>query len=463
MYSPSRSVSPVVSIFPGLKRRLRSRLLSVAAASAMVFGLAACEQGGAQQSGGREDAPPPEVATWIVRSERVAITTELPGRTAPFLVAEIRPQVSGIIQERLFTEGSEVKEGDLLYRIDPAPFEAEVAVAEANVAAAMRRADQARAALQAAEARVAEQEAVNELAQRDRERFEALVADGAVSVAERDQAVAQARVAEASLTSARAQVNTSRQAIAEAEAAIEQARAALDRACINLEYTRITAPISGRIGRSNVTVGALVTAGQPVALATIQQIDPIYVDVPQSTVELLRLRRSLEEGRLKLTNGDQNVVTLLLEDGSTYPTTGTLQFRDISVDPGTGSVILRMVFPNPNSLLLPQMYVRAIVEEGVNEQGVLVPQQAVTRDQRGVPMVMVVTPEGVVEQRELDLDRAIGNQWLVNGGVEPGEQVIVEGLQKVRDGSKVSPVVLHSLDETETPSAEATPAPTAAQ
>ena len=393
----------------------------------------------------RHEPPPPpvpEVATVTVQPQQVVLTTELPGRTSAYLVAEIRPQVSGLIQKRLFTEGSDVKAGQVLYQIDPAPFQAALDNAAANLAAMQKNADRARAALEASIAGVTRQRATLELARTNRERFEEAFKDRAVSASQRDQAVTEAEVAEATLQAAEAQVESDRKAIAAAEAAIQQAEAALETARINLGYTKITAPISGRIGRSSVTEGALVTAYQPMALATIQQLDPIYVDVPQSTTELLRLKRRLEDGRLNQDGTNQNKVSLILEDGTAYPLEGTLQFRDVTVDPTTGSVILRIVFPNPNGVLLPGMFVRAVVKEGVNEQAILIPQQAVSRDPKGNPIALIVDAEGKVQQRMLTLDRAIGDQWLVSSGLAPGDRVIVEGMQKVRPGAAVKEVPL---------------------
>jgi membrane fusion protein (multidrug efflux system) len=232
--------------------------------------------------------------------------------------------------------------------------------------------------------------------------------------------------------------------MAAAEAAIQQAEAALETARINLGYARVTAPISGRIGKSNVTDGALVAAYQTLALASIQQIDPIYVDVPRSTTELLRLKHRSEKSR-HITHGeDQRKVKLLLEDGTPYPSEGILHFRDVTVDPTTGSVILRMVFPNPKTILLPGMYVRAVVQEGIAEQAILVPQQGVTRDPKGNPIALIVDDAGKVQQRMLTLDRAIGDQWLVSSGLAPGDRLIVEGLQKVRPGAAVKVVPFHS-------------------
>lgn len=330
--------------------------------------------------------------------ESVVLTTELPGRTSAYLVAEIRPQVNGIIQKRLFTEGSNVRAGQVLYQIDPAPFQAvlenakaAVAKAEANLAAIRSRA----------------------------ERFKELLPDKAVSQQEYDDAAAALKQTEADIAVWKATVQTAR---------------------INLGYTRITAPISGRIGKSNATEGALVTAQQPAPLSSIQQLDSVYVDVPQSTTELLRLKRSLEGGRLNQGGANQRKVKLFLEDGSAYPLAGTLQFRDVTVDPTTGSVILRVVFPNPNGVLLPGMFVRAVVQEGINAQAILIPQQAVSRDPKGNPLVLVVDAGGKVSQRMLTLDRAIGDKWLVTAGLGSGDRVIVEGMQKVRPGASVKAV-----------------------
>jgi len=336
---------------------------------------------------------PAEVTTVTVQS--VLLTADLPGRTAPFLIAEIRPQVNGLIQKRLFTEGSDVKTGEVLYQIDPAPFQA----ALDNAKAALTRSE---ANLPAIRVRV--------------ERFKQALADKAVSQQDFDDAAA---------------------ALRQAEADIQYWKATVETARINLGYAKITAPISGRIGKSSVTDGAIVTAYQPMALATIQQLDPIYVDVPQSTADLLRLQRGLADGRLARDGNGPNVVQLILEDGTKYPLDGTLQFRDVSVDPSTATVTLRMVFPNPNGVLLPGMFVRTVVKEGVNEKAILIPQQAVVRDPKGNPMVLLVNAAGIAEPRMLALDRAMGDKWLVSSGLAPGDRVIVEGLIKVRPGAPV--------------------------
>ncbi|MDQ7784603.1 MAG: efflux RND transporter periplasmic adaptor subunit [Desulfomonilaceae bacterium] len=342
----------------------------------------------------------PEVATVTVHPQELVLTTELPGRTCSYLVAEIRPQVNGIIQKRLFREGSDVEAGQVLYQIDPAPFQAAL--------------DSAKAALAKSEANLP---AVRSRA----ERYKALLAEKAVSRQDYDDR-------EASLK--------------HAEADIEYWKAAVETARINLGYTRVTAPISGRIGKSNVTDGALVTAYQPLALSTIQQLDPIYVDVLQSTTELLRLKRHLADGRLNQNGTNQSKVGLLFNDGTLYSHQGVLQFRDVTVDPTTGSVVLRVVFPNPEGDLLPGMFVRAIVKEGTNEQAILVPQEAVARDPKGNPTALTVDAEGKIQQRRLVLDRAIGDKWLVSSGLSSGDRIVVEGIQRVRPGAtvKVIPV-----------------------
>jgi len=396
----------------------------------------------------RQQPPPPvipEVAIVTVSPERTVLTTELPGRTSAYLVAEIRPQVNGIIQKRLFEEGSDVKAGKVLYQIDPAPFQAAYDNAVANLSGMRRAAERARAALEASIANVARQKATLELARTNRLRYEELLKKKAISILQRDQAATDADVAEATLRADEAQVKNDQEAVAVAEAAIEQAEAAKETARINLGYTQVVAPISGRTGKSNVTVGALVaapmgTSQQPVPLTTIQQLDPIYVDVPQSTAELLRLRRRVEEGHLHNSGGDESKVRLIMEDGTTYPQEGTLQFRDVTVDPTTGSVTLRVIVPNPKGLLLPGMFLRALVQEGISNEAILIPQQAVSRDPKGNPVTLIVDGDGKVAQRMLTLDRAIGDRWLVASGLAPGERVIVEGVQKVRPGAVVKVV-----------------------
>jgi membrane fusion protein (multidrug efflux system) len=323
----------------------------------------------------------PEVAVFTVHPQQQVITTELPGRTAAFLIAEIRPQVNGLIQKRLFTEGSEVKAGQVLYQIDPAPYQAAYDKAKANLPALQLRA----------------------------ERYKEALVEKAVSQQEFD----------------------------DADAAFKQSTAELETARINLNYTKVVSPINGRIGTSAVTDGDIVTAYQSTALATVQQLDPLYVDIPQSTSELLRLRRSLEDGRLNPDKTNQNKVRLILEDGTEYPSNGTLQFQDVTVDPTTGSVILRVIFPNPQGFLLPGMFVRAVIIEGVNEQSILVPQQGVFRNPKGEAIALIVDAENKVQQRILTLDRAIADKWLVSSGLQAGDRVIVEGSLRVRPGSSV--------------------------
>lgn len=424
----------------GFFMRISCRIKRIAAAGILSGALIfyGCESKNATSGTPRDRIP--EVAVVTVQPQHVVLTTELPGRTSSFLVAEIRPQVNGLIQKRLFTEGSDVAAGQVLYEIDPAPFRAAVNNAAANLVAMQKAADRARAALAASKAGCARCRATLELARINRRRFEEAYKDKAVSANERDQAVTEAAVAEAGLQAAEAQMESERKAIAAAEAGIQQAEAALDTARINLGYTKITAPISGRIGKSNVTVGAIVTAYQSLALTTIQQLDPIYVDVTQSTSELLRLKRRLQEGRINPETKNRNKVSLVLEDGTSYPLEGVLKFRDVTVDPTTGSVTLRLVFPNPEGVLLPGMFVRAVVKEGVRDQAILIPQQAVSRDPKGNALALVVDTQGKVQQRRLTLDRAIGNQWLVATGLEMGDRVIVEGMQKVRPGASVKEV-----------------------
>ncbi len=400
-------------------------------------------------------APPaPEVAFVVVQAQRVTLTSELPGRAAACLIAEIRPQVNGLILKRQFEEGSDIKEGQILYQLDDALFQAALKQAEANLTATRKTAQQARLALEASLAAAEQQQAVLDLARTNRERIEKLAADGAAPESDRDRYVAEAEVAEAAMRSAQAQVNSSRQAVELAEAGIAQAEAAVESARINLGYTKITAPISGRIGKSSVTVGSLVTAHQPLALATIQQLDPIYVDVPQSYGELLQLRRRLENNHIIESNGGaMNEVRLILETGESYAHPGTLEFRDVTVNPSTSSVLVRMVFPNPEAILLPGMFVRSIITEGVNPAGILAPQQAISRDTKGRPIAMVLDATDTIEQREVTLDRAIGSQWLVSSGLAPGDRLIVEGLQRARHGVKAKAVPFHETTPA-TPPAE---------
>jgi membrane fusion protein (multidrug efflux system) len=372
------------------------------AAGLLVVGLTLVGCGPRAPQGPQGAMGPPEVGVVELKAQRVVLTTELPGRTTAYRVADIRPQVNGLILKRAFTEGAEVKKGDLLYQIDPAPYQAAVDQAQAAVA-------MAEAQLPAVLAR--------------EERFRSLVESRAVGQQAYDDALA---------------------ALRQLEGQLGVSKAALEMAKINLSYTPIKAPISGRIGRSGITEGALVTAYQPIPLATIQQLDPIYVDVAQSTAELQTLQRRLADGRLTRDGENQNMVTILREDGTAYPQDGALEFRDVTVDPTTGSVILRIVVPNPDGELLPGMFVRAVVKEGVKEDAILVPQQGVSRDPKGNPLALIVNADGNVEQRMLALDRAIGHQWLVCSGLAAGDRVIVEGVQKVRPGAPAMAVPFNS-------------------
>lgn len=359
----------------------------------MVFSLAGCGNSGPK---GPQKNMAPEVGVVTIQPERVVLTTELPGRTAAYRVADIRPQVNGLILKRAFEEGSLVQAGDLLYQIDPAQYQAAY--------------DQAKAAVDMAEASLP--------AVRLREqRFKELVESRAVGQQDYDDALA---------------------ALRQTEAQLEVSKAALEAAKINLSYTPIKAPISGRIGRSSVTEGALVTAYQPVPLATVQQLDPIYVDVPQSTAELLRLQRRMMDDQFSSDTEDQNKVTIIREDGTVYPKEGKLEFRDITVNPTTGSVILRIVVPNPDSELLPGMFVRAVLKEGVIEDGFLVTQSGVSRNAKGEPFAWVVDTAGKAATRMVTIDRAIGDKWLISAGLSVGDKVIVEGVQKIRPETPVT-------------------------
>ncbi len=339
--------------------------------------------------------PAPEVAVVTMQEREVRLTSELPGRTAVYQVAEIRPQVGGILQKRAFTEGAEVKAGDLLYQIDPSTYE--VAVARAAAAVAKAKAELEPARLKAV-------------------RYAELIRTKAVSQQDHDEVQA---------------------ALALAKANVSSAQAELEAARIDLERTRVDAPISGRIGRSAVTPGALVTANQASALATVQQLDPIYVDLTQSNVEMLRLKRALESGSIQSAGEAATRVRLILEDGTAYAHEGTLQLAEASVDQSTGAVTLRAVFPNPKRDLLPGMYVRAVVEEGVLANALLVPQQAVVRNAQGQAMAMVVDAGETIAARPLELDRAVGGDWIVRQGLASGDRVVVEGLQKARPGTQV--------------------------
>ena len=374
----------------------RIKLIILTGALAGMLAMTGC----GQQSSAKAPPPagPPEVAVVVVTPEPVTLTMELSGRTAPRLIAEVRPQVGGIVQQRLFTEGSDVQAGQVLYQIDPAIYRADFASAKAAVARA--EANVAPVKLRA-------------------ERYGELVKINAVSQQDYDDAQA---------------------ALKQAEAEVEAAGAALETARINLDYTSVKAPIAGRIGRSSVTTGALVTADQAAPLATIQQLDSMYVDVTQSTAELLRMKQNLASGLLRDSGEAQTKVSLLLEDGTPYPQAGILKFSEVTVDQSTGSVTLRAIFPNPRQLLLPGMFVRAVVTEGMNEQAILVPQRGVTRNPAGKAMVMVVGAEDKVEARVIKVVQTVGESWLVSEGLQAGDRVILEGIQKARPGTQVKVV-----------------------
>jgi membrane fusion protein (multidrug efflux system) len=340
----------------------------------------------------------PEVGVVTVKAQKLSLTTELPGRTVPYQIAEVRPQVNGIVKERKFREGSDVKAGEALYQIDPATYKASY---DSNLAALAK----AQATLQTTRLKAA--------------RYKELVAIKAVSQQDYDDAAATLAQGEADVAAAKANVETSR---------------------INLAYARVDSPISGRIGRSSVTAGALVTASQATALATVQQLDPIYVDVTQPSASLLRLKQAMARGDLQKSGANAAKVKLVLEDGSSYPVEGKLQFSDVTVDPNTGSITLRAVFPNPRAELLPGMYVRAVLEEGTLEQGLLVPQPAVSRDSTGKPVAYVVGSDNKLQRRVLETDRTIGDQWLVRSGLKAGDQLVVDGQLHVTPGVSVKSV-----------------------
>lgn len=349
-----------------------------------VLALSACQQ---QESAA--PATPPEVGYVTLKAQPLLLSSDLPGRTSAFRVAEVRPQVSGIIQKRLFAEGAVVKKGQQLYQIDPATYQAAVDKAQATL------------------------NTTRNLAQR----YQHLVESRAIS----------------------------RQQYDDAQAAAEQARADLRMAQINLEYTKVLAPIEGRISRSAVTEGALVNQNQPEALAAIHQLDPIYVDVTQASVDLLRLRGEMARGELTLAGPEQAKVELKLEDGSTYAHPGAMKFSEVTVDPSTGAVTLRAAFPNPDNLLLPGMFVHATLAEGVRDNAVLVPQQGIARDLKGQATALVLDEGDKARLREVKLLRSLGNAWLVEAGLQAGDRVITEGVQRVKDGSPVTAVAARNV------------------
>ncbi|WP_188512314.1 efflux RND transporter periplasmic adaptor subunit [Enterobacter hormaechei] len=342
------------------------------------------------QENPQQHAQAPQVSVHIVKSAPLAVTTELPGRTDAYRVAEVRPQVSGIILHRNFTEGSDVKAGESLYQIDPATYQA---------------------AYDNAKGELVKAQAAANIAHLTVKRYVPLVGTQYVSKQEYDQAVATAQQADASVVAAKAGVESAR---------------------INLAYTKVTSPINGRIGKSSVTEGALVTNGQSTALATVQQLDPIYVDVTQSSSDFMRLKQ-----QTSLQKGDTSSVELLMQNGQPYPLKGTLQFSDVTVDESTGSITLRALFPNPQHMLLPGMFVRARIDEGTQPDAILVPQQGVTRTPRGDATVLVVNDKNQVESRTVVAPQAIGDRWLITEGLKNGDRVIISGLQKVRPGVTV--------------------------
>ncbi|VVO42555.1 efflux RND transporter periplasmic adaptor subunit EmhA [Pseudomonas fluorescens] len=356
--------------------QFKPAITALVAAVALATLLSGCKK--------EEPAPAPQapqVGVVTLQAQAFTLTSELPGRTTAFRMAEVRPQVNGIILKRLFKEGGEVKAGQQLYQIDPSVYEATLKSAQANLQSTKSISD----------------------------RYKQLVNEQAVSRQEYDTALANRLQSEASLQNAQ----------------------------INLRYTKVLAPLSGRIGRSSVTEGALVNNGQADAMAVIQQLDPIYVDVTQSSVELLELRRELESGRLQKAGANAAMVKLTLEDGSQYKLDGKLEFSEVSVDPTTGSVTLRAVFPNPDHTLLPGMFVHAQLQSGVNAAAILAPQQGVTRDLKGTPTALVVGPDNKVELRQLKASRTVGNQWLIEDGLKAGDRLITEGLQYVKPGVEV--------------------------
>jgi len=342
-------------------------------------------------------APKPAVTVVTMHPAPVSLTTELPGRLSAYRIAEVRPQVNGVILKRLFTEGEHVTEGQQLYQIDPAPYQASLSSAQASLA-------RAQAAVEVSKVTVL--------------RYKVLADVHAVSLQDYDNAAARLQQDEADAAAAEAAVRT---------------------AAINLAYTKVYSPISGRTGRSMITEGALVTANQASTLVTVTQLDPIYVDLTQPTTTLVRLKRELAAGQLRTTGADKTPANLVLEDGSPYELPGTLEFSEVTVDQGTGSVTLRAIFPNPADLLLPGMFVRATIEEGIRESAIRAPQQGITHAPDGTATALIVVgANDHVEKRTVDLDRAIGDQWIVTRGLESGDRLIVAGLQRVKPGMEVS-------------------------
>ncbi len=344
---------------------------------------------------GAKKAAAPEVSVYQVKAAPLAVTTELPGRTEAFRIAEVRPQVSGIILRRNFVEGADITAGQSLYQIDPATYQADYASAQGELAKA---------------------QAAAKIAHLTVKRYLPLVGTQYISQQEYDTAIADAQ---------------------QADATVQAAKAAVETARINLAYTQVRSPINGRIGKSTVTEGALVTNGQSTALATVQQLDPVYVDVTQSSNDFMRLKQAVEQGNLQKNSGTTEV-ELLTENGQRYPLKGTLQFSDVTVDESTGTITIRAVFPNPQHTLLPGMFVRARIDEGVQPTAILVPQQGVTRNARGDATVLLVNAKNQVEPRNVVASQAIGDKWLITDGLKEGEKVIVSGLQRARPGATVT-------------------------
>lgn len=370
--------------------RVPFRLISAATAAVL---LAAC--------GPKQSAPPqqtPEVGVVTIQPTTVPVITELPGRTSAFLVAQVRARVDGIVLRREFTEGTQVKAGQRLYKIDPAPYIATLNNAKATLAKAQAN-------------------LVSTTAQANR--YKVLVAANAVSKQDYDNAVA---------------------AQGQAAADVAAGKAAVDTAQINLGYTDVTSPVTGKIGVSQVTPGAFVQQSAATLMATVQQLDPVYVDLTQSSLDGLKLRRDVQEGRLKTTGPGAAQVSLILEDGRVYPEKGKLQFTDVTVDQSTGSVTVRAIFKNPDNVLLPGMFVRAKIEEGVNQNALVVPQVGITHDQKGQPTTLVVGADNKVELRQIVTTGTFGSNWVVASGLQPGDRVIVQGTDKARPGQQVKPV-----------------------
>jgi membrane fusion protein (multidrug efflux system) len=388
--------------------RISARPRGLAGLFLFSLALAGCNE--AQPQAGPPALPPPAVDVVTLHARPVTLTTDLPGRTSAYRTAEVRPQVSGVLLKRLFNEGDIVHAGQQLYQIDPAPYEASLASAQATLA-------HAHASVRTAQATF--------------DRYQPLVATHAVSRQDYDNAIGTLEQNKADVASAEAAVKT---------------------ASINLTYTKVLSPIDGRTSRSSVTEGALVTASQTTALVTVTQLDPIYVDVTQSTTTILRLKRELANGQIQSVGDGKIPVKLQLEDGSSYDHTGTLQFTEVTVDQGTGAVTLRAIFPNKDGLLLPGMFVREQLQEGIVQNGILAPQQGVTHNQKGEPTALVVDADAKVQLRTLKTDRAIGSDWLIAEGLKDGDRLIVSGVQKARPGMKVT------VNEIATGDAGATPA-----